>query len=196
MDRRKKKSIQVINYLASKSPNSKINRLKLMKLLWLADRYHLLRYGRTILKDSYFAMEHGPVPTVTLNLSKHIDDYTNEYLIFTRYSIESKMSPDLTFFSETDINVLDKVLRDFEIYNQWDLCDISHEYPEWKRFEQALNDPTTPNSYSMEMVDFFMIPKDNGKNFSSFFEISEEIIFESKQIFHSRKRFELNSSKR
>jgi len=40
-----KKAIQVINWFANKT-NGQIDKLKLMKLIFLADREHMRRYGR------------------------------------------------------------------------------------------------------------------------------------------------------
>src|SRR4051812_34811550 len=41
---------------------------KLLKLMFLADKYHLVRYGRPITGDRYEAMNHGPVPSWTYAL--------------------------------------------------------------------------------------------------------------------------------
>ena len=64
------KLINAILFFANKSKSKDIKRMKLMKLLWLADRIHLNKYGRLILDDSYYAMEHGSIPTNTMDLSK------------------------------------------------------------------------------------------------------------------------------
>ena len=47
------------------------------KLLFLADKYHLIRYGRTITNDEYWAMSYGPVGTAAkdvLSLDKDFLD--------------------------------------------------------------------------------------------------------------------------
>jgi len=55
-----KKATQAINYLAIKE-GGRIEKLKLIKLVYFADRYHLRRYGRPMINDAYFAMPLGPV---------------------------------------------------------------------------------------------------------------------------------------
>src|SRR5450759_3309300 len=47
-----------------------ITRMKLFKLLYLADRAHLIKYARPILKDRYVNMDQGPVPSASYDLVK------------------------------------------------------------------------------------------------------------------------------
>ena len=56
-----------ITYLASKDL-PELTKYKICKLLFLADKYHLVRYGRVITGDRYCAIPHGPVPSRILNL--------------------------------------------------------------------------------------------------------------------------------
>jgi hypothetical protein len=42
--------------------------MKAYKLLWLADRYHLRQYGRTITGDTYFALPLGLIPSDAKNI--------------------------------------------------------------------------------------------------------------------------------
>ena len=51
------KIAQILNYIAHQAGSSDaINRLKALKLIYFADRYHLRRYGRSVSNDDYFAM--------------------------------------------------------------------------------------------------------------------------------------------
>src|SRR5207247_4693024 len=43
---------------------------KLFKLMFLAEKYHLVHYGRPITGDRYDAMNDGPVPSFTYGLFK------------------------------------------------------------------------------------------------------------------------------
>ena len=44
-----------------------LTKLKAAKLLYFADKDHLLEHGRPILGDVYFCIQYGPVPSVALN---------------------------------------------------------------------------------------------------------------------------------
>lgn len=73
MDINRKKQENTILFFANKN-GGQINRLKLIKLIWLSDRLHLNRYGRLILNDKYMALPHGPAASNTLNLSQNRTD--------------------------------------------------------------------------------------------------------------------------
>jgi uncharacterized phage-associated protein len=44
-----------------------LTKLKAAKLLYFADKLHLVRYGRPITGDRYYCLDHGPVPSASLN---------------------------------------------------------------------------------------------------------------------------------
>ena len=190
MTRNQRKSVQVLNYLANKEPNKKINRLKAIKLIWLADKFHLLKYRRTILKDHYCAMKNGPVASDTLDISRNVNtDYVIEYIRAEKISVESVMQPDTSLFSTSDIEVLDYIWEQFGGFDQWALRDLSHKYPEWKKHEQNILNPDTPNSIPMDLSDFYDIPTDEPDAMAHIFNIPKEMIIESKQTFENRKQF-------
>lgn len=150
------KIVNAIIFFASKSPEHKIPRLKLMKLLWLADRIHLNKYGRLILKDSYNALPHGPVPTKTMNCSKMSVEGAydvDNYIISTNNSFNSD------YFSKSDIEVMDIVWQIYGNFSPYKLRDISHKFPEWLRYKKELEDKNLPNSYNIVIDDFFNAPQ-------------------------------------
>jgi len=60
------KTAAAIVFLAA-SGTRDLTKYKIVKLLFLADKYHLVRYGRTITGDRICAMDYGPVPSVALD---------------------------------------------------------------------------------------------------------------------------------
>src|SRR5947209_5839301 len=81
------KAIQVVAHLLSRLGTT--DKVKLMKLVYLADREHFIRHGYPITGDQPYAMPHGPVPSATLDAVDgqtpgaqervfrfiHVDDY-------------------------------------------------------------------------------------------------------------------------
>jgi uncharacterized phage-associated protein len=181
MKLQEQKRIQAIIFFAYKSTDNKINRLKLMKLLWLADRIHLNLYGRTILNDVYCALPHGPVPSKTMDLSERSID--NLYKV-DDYTIEAEDKSDLRYFSKSDIEVLEEVWNRYGDRSDKVLRDYSHLFPEWKRFEEELNDTTHSNSYRMVIDDFFKEPSEvkDFKIDTEMSELSRTIYYENNKI--------------
>ena len=156
-----KKAVQALNYFALKE-GGEINKMKAIKLIWLSDRLHLRTFGRMITNDTYFALKFGPVPSATRDLLGNSfsslpeeTEYVLEYLdIDKQYYYNSKKQPYLKVFSQTDRDILNNVYDYYGKYNQYTLRDISHRFPEWKRWEAALKQDST-SRFQMIMEDFF-----------------------------------------
>ena len=58
------KVVQALDYLVT-SLKGGCSKLNLLKLVYLADRYHLRKFGRTVTGDSYRAMPYGSFPGTT-----------------------------------------------------------------------------------------------------------------------------------
>ena len=64
------KAVEVVLYIATRLVDPGFHRFS--KILYFADREHLALYGRFICGDSYVAMKHGPVPSGTYDILKHV----------------------------------------------------------------------------------------------------------------------------
>lgn len=42
-----------------------VDYIKLFKILYFAQQSHLVKYGRPIVQESFYALKHGPVPSFT-----------------------------------------------------------------------------------------------------------------------------------
>lgn len=110
--------------------------MKLIKLLYLADREALARWGRPISTDTYVAMKHGPVLSQVLNLitepfsddtfwAKHISEPEH-------FSVTLKADPAGDLLSEAEDELLDETSKKFGHLNRWTLVEMVHKFPEWK----------------------------------------------------------------
>lgn len=154
-----------------------IDKMKLMKLLWLSDRLHLSKYGRLILKDRYYALPHGPVPSIALDICKRSKD---GYIIIQGYNIKSERGYNKDFFSKSDLKIMDYVWEKFKDFSSLDFSNYSHKYPEWLRFEKELENKNISNSHEIVIQDFFEFPDPN--EFSDL--VTEEDITLSKEEFN------------
>lgn len=120
--------------------------LKLMKLLYLAERLSLGRYGETITGDSFVSMPHGPVLSMTYdhmngNLSSVEGGWATWIADRDNYSVALKdpsmiRSPeeDLVALSETDLECLGEIWEQFGHWDKFKLRDYTHSdaCPEWE----------------------------------------------------------------
>jgi uncharacterized phage-associated protein len=181
-----KKAVQALNFFAS-AEGGTINKMKAIKLIWLSDRAHLRRYGRPILMDQYFALPYGPVPSNTkdlaeINLFSTEDevDYRNKYLrVMDKYTIQSIHKADVNVFSQTDLTTLQNVFTEFGKLSEFELSELSHLYPEWKKHEAGLVNKTATR-FAMNYLDFFDDPAFGN---STIFNESEELKDLAKDIY-------------
>ncbi len=180
-----KKAVQAINYFAKKE-GGKIDKLKLIKLLYFADRYHIRKYGRPIINDVYLAMPLGAVGSSTKDivdssrfLAEEEGVYAREFFHTVGNSVTSITDIDLDIFSKSDIEAFDFVYSVFGNYKASSLVNICHKYPEWKKFKELFDSKETTRE-SMNYLDFF----DNPKNEIDDFLMQDDELIAAKELFN------------
>jgi len=159
-----KKSTQILNFFAIKE-GGKINKMKALKLTFLADRYHLRKYGRPITNDDYFAMKLGPVASGVKDIAEKSDflddnvkEYSSQFLeLKNRYNLISKKSFEEDVFSNSEIDALSFVWNKFGSMGEFELSPLTHQYPEWKKYE-ALLESSSSSRVRMNFEDFLEDP--------------------------------------
>jgi len=153
-----KKTTQALNYFAQKE-GGQINRMKAIKLVFLADRYHLRKFGRPITNDEYFAMKLGPVGSGTKDIANFVTDGQEEEYSASfieqvgKYEYKSITPVDNNVFSKSDNGALEFAYRVFGGYAPFTLAEeITHKYPEWKKHEEAIK--AGASRITMDYVDF------------------------------------------
>ena len=152
---------EAIAYLASKIPGG-IEKYIAGKLLFLADKYHLVRYGRTITGDRYFAMQHGPAPNRVLDLLNLLLDDPKSVP-----ALSSLLAVDRSFqyprfllthpfqaenLSQSDLEALDQTLARFGSMTFSELKVLTHEMV---AYQKAWARRGKRKSVLMEFEDFF-----------------------------------------
>lgn len=153
-------AVQALDYLASRAVGRRMTKLVALKLLYLADRDHLRKHGRTVLGDEYFAMPYGPVASHSKDLIERMAGMGGDpggYLrVFNapgnRAEIVPALPPDTRMLSETEMESLD--LAAAQLFLHADIVDFTHEFPEWKRHKRALD--SGARSVPMDYLDFFL----------------------------------------
>lgn len=191
-----RKATQALNFFARKE-KGKIDLLKVIKLIWLADRYHLRRYGRTITNDAYVALRLGPVGSFVKDIAQDftlLDNdekkYKAKYLTYEPKSctITSIKEPDSAVFSDSDLEAFEAVYSHFGKYTGSKLVELSHHFPEWKKFEAELTTKVKKREF-MDYIDFFENPGKIPKTTNVFNETAE-VLELSKQLFKENEKME------
>ncbi len=182
-----KKATQVINYLTRKE-GGQIEKLKLIKLVYFADRYHLRRYGRPMVNDAYFAMRLGPVGSSVKDIaefSDFLDEAEKHYagaFLGRGGSVNTVVSiaeVDTDIFSQSELEALDFSYGEFGAKSASSLVDVTHRYPEWLKFKGALESKETTRE-PMSYTDFFENPHNvEGDKFA----LSGDILTASRELF-------------
>lgn len=186
---------QLLSFFAHQNESRQISKLKALKLIWAADRYHVRKYGRLISGDIYFAMKLGPVASEAKDiaeadeyLSEPILKYASEYIHpdKTARTIIAKDGVDDSYFSKSDFEALRFAWDKFGHYDKFHLSEkITHIYPEWKKYEPLIKSGKVSRE-TIDIKDFFKNP--NPQDLAAIggsdpFELDPDILTVSKEIF-------------
>jgi len=119
--------------------------LKLLKLMYLAERESLLSVGGSITNDIFVSMKHGPVMSTTYDLIKEnwedLDHETWE-ASFAKHGFRLRLwksPPVADILSPFEVELADRIWSQFGKVNQWELVDWIHEtFPEWQATTSAI----------------------------------------------------------
>jgi uncharacterized phage-associated protein len=129
------KTMQAVAVLLKREHAKRTNYMRLLKILYIADREALQQTGRTITGDRVVAMERGPVLSNVLNLikSEHSESQAwDEYFHKDAYDIELIDDPGNGLLSRFEIRTLHDISTKFAQSDEWDLVNITHGFPEWQ----------------------------------------------------------------
>lgn len=186
-----KRALQALYYLQEKAHTN--NRMKLIKLFYFADRYHLRHYCVPFSYDTYRALKYGPVPQNTMDILRLNDFFlkkiSQEDRILIENSVKMKEERNEISRQETDelsksaIESLDFAIKTFSEFDRFSLSDISHDYPEWK------NTYKDKRPKAINMAQCFDSPDEESSNIKKYlngkdpFSDDEEVMREMKADF-------------
>lgn len=154
------KLIDILVILAKGS--QELTKLRINKLLYFIDKYHLWKYGRFVLNDKYYRLPLGPIPSRTFNL---IDNFFEPRIVFRGRKIDKnpleeyfeasknrsgydtlKLKKEVNFgsLSDSEIEIIDYVLKTYGRQSTGQLVNISHRERTWR-------DTVQPNEIDYEL---------------------------------------------
>jgi uncharacterized phage-associated protein len=135
-----RKVSQMAAYFLQKR-GGRMSHLKLMKLLYLAEREALRLYGDSMSGDCPVSMPHGPVLSMTLNLMDgDIESQAGGWdsLISAKENHELSLQTqlqleDLDELSKADVKILESTWNQFGQLSRWEIRDYTHHHcKEWE----------------------------------------------------------------
>jgi uncharacterized phage-associated protein len=165
-------SVQAFDYFANHcNSNGKISNIQALKLLFFAERYHVRKYGKFFSGDVFFAMKNGPVASNAYNILKSDDRIELKIKKYRDVKIENTDNnhyktlkqfasrDDYDHLSDSALESLDFALENFGSMDRWRAVEITHNYPEWKRFKDTF-EKNANVSKRINIDDFFVAPAD------------------------------------
>jgi uncharacterized phage-associated protein len=150
------KLVHTLAFISFSRGVSGLDKLKILKLLYLADKRHLLETGRPILGDRYSCMPYGPVPSQTYNIINDVmagdpDMRPANETAFAEYfdidrspthaTLVGKKAPDLDLFTPFELSILDEVIDTYGAKSGVQLSDMLHKDPIWTTSAKKLPHP-------------------------------------------------------
>ena len=128
------KTIQAAAVLL-KEHDGRMSRMRLLKMLYMADRASMKTLGKTVTGDRPVAMDNGPVLTRTYDLIKGVD---TENGLWDRFILRKGGQdvilvdePGVDELSQFEIESLMAIARDHQDMDDYAVADETHQFPEW-----------------------------------------------------------------
>jgi hypothetical protein len=159
------KIVQIFYYIQQRAEVT--SKLGLIKFLFFGDRINIREHFSLISLDTYVAMKYGPVASNSLNILNKKNDRLNNFTPNELRFLDNikkfnngkrKINPvGFDLLSKNEMSSLDKSIM---LFFKKRLVDISHDYPEWKRYK-AIFDQNDNSSKNIVIDDFFKNPDIN-----------------------------------
>ncbi|RJP26112.1 MAG: DUF4065 domain-containing protein [Candidatus Omnitrophota bacterium] len=101
--------------------------LKLQKLLYYAQGFHLAIFDTPLFDEPVKAWQHGPV----------VESLYYEYKQHRANSITPPEGFDISIFNEKQKDLLDEISQVYGQFSAWKLRNMTHEEPPWKNTPQG-----------------------------------------------------------
>jgi len=141
-----------ILYILSKNKQH-LTKLRICKLLYFIDKFHLQKYGRFVLGDIYHSLQFGQIPSLTLNI---LNDFFGPEITFRGKPIKSNpnllkdyfiqgkyqnkypaliLNKEFNFksLSDSEVEIISQVLKKFGRYSDASLVNLSHKEATWQK---------------------------------------------------------------
>lgn len=134
---KEERATQAAGYFLKRGGGS-MSYMKLIKLLYFADRRALLELGRPITYDQWVMMKHGPVLSRIYDLAAAEPDpedasYWHRFIAARdRYDVKLIAETSTGDLSSAEEEILASVFDEWGSRTRWEVRDASHDFPEFR----------------------------------------------------------------
>ncbi len=139
----------IILFFCNYTDEKFLGKVKLMKLFYFLDFMHVKKYGAPVTYDTYVNLEHGPIPSAIKNLVDTASDDVDNSILSDIMEFETRevskgimyrvvptrefTEKDKGYFSESELDILNKVCERFGNSNTKFIEDASHKESPWSK---------------------------------------------------------------
>lgn len=116
--------------------NKRMSYLRLLKLLYIAEREWIAETGESITGDRAYALKNGPVLSSVYNLIKGDATQSGRWDDFIHkdgYQVTLIADPGRGELSKGMIDKLSDITARHREDDDWHIVDVSHTFPEWEK---------------------------------------------------------------
>jgi uncharacterized phage-associated protein len=132
--------MEAAGVLFSTTETKMLGRMRLLKLLYLANRKSLKETGDPIVDDDAFAMKDGPVLSHTYDLIKGTEKnkesqsaWSAHFKVVDSIQIQMLSDPGTDHLSDYDVEALEEIARLYKDAEDYDLSELTHKFDEYKK---------------------------------------------------------------
>ena len=143
-----KKALQSIGILLKHSTkNESDNYMRILKLMYIADRKSLEEMGRPITGDNFIATERGPLLNISYDIIKGKNIESKiwfQYIEKERYNIKLIKETEIGELSRYEINLLQSICDENKDLDEYEMIKKTHLFKEWRKNYQEESSISIP----------------------------------------------------
>jgi uncharacterized phage-associated protein len=130
-----KRTLQAVGEMLRQSPAQRMNYMRLLKLLYIADREMLAEHAHPITGDQAVAMQRGPVLSQTYDLlvEKVQDPVWAKCLKRDHFEVVLFDNPGKSHLSKDILKKLQTIMVRYQDLDEWDMVEVTHHLEEWRK---------------------------------------------------------------
>jgi uncharacterized phage-associated protein len=142
------KTIQAVAFLLAQEKSRGMEYVRLLKLLYIAEREAIAESGAPITGSTVAAMEHGPVLEGVYDLIRlrhHENDTWDKFFsVLPDYWLQMHGDPGRGKLSKYVVHKLLEVTERHRNHGTWEMVDITHKLPEWEKNNPGTSSKVIP----------------------------------------------------